>query len=199
MTTPARTLLDLSGRMPNDELATALDLALTQRAITLAELVSMLAGLPTGGGRRPAKLARLVEMRQEGRRGDSHLEARVIRLLDASGLPPPVCQHPISLEGRRYRLDLAWPELRRFAETDGFAFHGHRSAFDADRRRQNALVAAGWVGVRITSDFTDREVVSAVRALLDVPAGSMPRPAEDPAWMACEILHRAETAAPAGR
>lgn len=171
VTTPARTLLDLSGRIPEDELATAFDAGLEKRNVSLDQVAEMLDGLPTGAGRRPLQLARLLAMRREGQQGASNLEARVIRLLNDTDLPLPVCQYKISVGVNDYQLDLAWPDLRRFAEPDGFEHHGQRRSFDEDRRRQNHLVMRGWVGVRITTAFTDAEILTTVRALLALPRG----------------------------
>ena len=49
------------------------------------------------------------------------------------------------------RVDLALPEQRLAMEHDGQAVHDRAGAFVADRRRQNALVAAGWTVLRFTA------------------------------------------------
>ncbi len=52
-------------------------------------------------------------------------------------------------------------------EYDGFGAHTTRSAFDADRRRQNALVLRdGLMVLRFTSASTREEVVRDVAAAL---------------------------------
>ncbi len=50
----------------------------------------------------------------------------------------------------RYRLDFAWPELKVAVETDGWATHGPREGFEADRARDAALMARGWRVLRVT-------------------------------------------------
>ncbi len=67
-------------------------------------------------------------------------------LVRQAGLPQPVSQHVIG----RYRLDFAWPELRVAVETDGWATHGRRQAFEDDRARDAFLLAAGWRVLRVT-------------------------------------------------
>ena len=47
-----------------------------------------------------------------------------------------------------YEVDLHWPELKLVAELDGYAFHGHRRAFETDRERDLVLQAAGHRVVR---------------------------------------------------
>ena len=49
------------------------------------------------------------------------------------------------------RVDLAVPELRLAIEHDGRAVHEQPGVFRDDRRRQNALVAAGWTVLRFTA------------------------------------------------
>jgi hypothetical protein len=66
-------------------------------------------------------------------------------------LPAPVQQHAVRLgDGRRIRLDAAWPELRVAVELDGAAFHGSRTARERDLRRDTALAALGWVVLRFS-------------------------------------------------
>ncbi|MEZ5381883.1 MAG: type IV toxin-antitoxin system AbiEi family antitoxin domain-containing protein [Microthrixaceae bacterium] len=166
VTTPQRTLLDLSGRMPIDHLAAALDSGLRRRLMTLDDVASSLDPDLTGSGRRPHTLIALVEQRRTSRPCESVLEARVLRVLEAAGIPAPRCHFRVRLGGRTYRLDFAWPHLWVFLEADGFDFHAGRRSFDEDRRRQNALITAGWACVRVTSAFTDAQIVAAVRGAL---------------------------------
>jgi very-short-patch-repair endonuclease len=82
---------------------------------------------------------------------ESVLETKVARLLRASGLPAPVRQYEVTMFGRRYRLDFAWPEFRIALECDGRAFH----EFQRDRTRWRQLGAAGWTVLPVTwSDVT---------------------------------------------
>jgi very-short-patch-repair endonuclease len=98
--------------------------------------------------------------------GDSDLETRVLRALVAAGLAVPVQQHRVRLGKRTFRVDLAYPVLKLAIELDGWEFHCSRSAFDDDRTRANALVAAGWTVLRFTSRSTDAEIVACVRAAM---------------------------------
>jgi len=166
VTSPARTLLDLAGRTPVAALGTSLDDALARRLVTLETLASI---IPNQGGarwNRPSQLAELVRQRQEVGTVESPLEARVLRVLMASGLPLPVCQYEVVIGGRRYRLDFAWPPMWAYAEADGFKHHRGRRPFDRDRSRGNALAGAGWTGVHLTSAFTDEVIVADVARLL---------------------------------
>lgn len=66
-------------------------------------------------------------------------------------VPAWVQQHRIRLpDGRRVRLDAAYPEARVAVELDGAAFHGSREARERDLRRDTALAALGWVVLRFS-------------------------------------------------
>jgi very-short-patch-repair endonuclease len=65
-------------------------------------------------------------------------------------------------------VDLALPELRIAIEYDGREVHERDDVFVKDRRRQNALVAAGWVVLRFSSaDLRNPSlIVDAVRGAM---------------------------------
>lgn len=48
------------------------------------------------------------------------------------------------------QVDCHWPAERLIVDVDGNRFHGHRHAFENDRRRDQILVAAGWRVIRVT-------------------------------------------------
>lgn len=53
------------------------------------------------------------------------------------------------IEGRRYSLDISWPELRFAVEVDGFQHHRFLSDFHRDRAKRNLLALDGWVVLAI--------------------------------------------------
>jgi very-short-patch-repair endonuclease len=87
---------------------------------------------------------------------ESDLESMLIGVLRRHGLPAPARQHRVTIDGHRFRIDLCYPEQLLAIESDGFAHHGHRHAFEHDRFRQNLLVLAGWRVLR----FTWRQICS---------------------------------------
>ena len=101
------------------------------------------------GGPYLAEVLRLVD-----RRAESPMESRVRLVLVFVGLPPEV-QYPVLVNGRRYRLDLAYPAQRVAVEYDGA---GHREQAQARRDlvREADLAAAGWRVLR----FDARVVMS---------------------------------------
>jgi very-short-patch-repair endonuclease len=80
------------------------------------------------------------------RRTDNDFEERFRDLTRRAGLPQPRAQYRFG----PYRLDFAWPELRVAVETDGWATHGRREAFEDDRARDAMLMAHGWRVLRVT-------------------------------------------------
>jgi very-short-patch-repair endonuclease len=72
---------------------------------------------------------------------------------------------PVSVDGRTYRLDFAWPELKVWVEVDGRAKYGRwlrpgESPTDAvlrEKLREDAIrEATGWICIRVTwADLAD--------------------------------------------
>jgi very-short-patch-repair endonuclease len=154
VTTPARTLLDLSNVLSLDALDAALAEALVRRLVTLEDLEPRATG----------NLRRLLTTAAPTR---SKLERDFMRLLRDHGLPQPisncfVCGHEV---------DLHWPEHRLIAELDGYAYHHHRRAFETDRERDLVLATYGWRTVRLTAAQLARRATVAERfRLLLAPA-----------------------------
>ena len=167
VTTVARTLVDLSGRLSAAQLGIITDDALRRPTMTLRELERAVAGLPGASGRKPSRIRSVLAQRIEGYDpGDSGLELRVLRTIVAAGLPAPVQQHDVTVAGRSYRIDLAYPEQKLAIEVDGFEPHRHRSAFDRGRARANDLVVAGWTVLRFTSESPDADIAHSVSTAL---------------------------------
>ena len=99
---------------------------------------------------------------------DSGFERLVISVLRDAGLPMPVLQHEVCVNGRTFRLDLAYPDARVAIELDG-SVHLERQVWEADHARQNALILAGWTLLRFTwLDYTERrpQMVTEIRTAL---------------------------------
>jgi hypothetical protein len=167
VTTPARTLVDLSAVTPAPTLEKAVDGALREGLVTVASLRACFDALAGRGRRRVAHFRPILDAREPGYSpGDSDLEVRVQRWLTAAGLPPPAAQFPVLVGDRRYRIDLAYPDQRIAIELDGWAAHGTRLAFDHDRVRGNELELSGWVLLRFTSSSSRVDVVQTVQTAL---------------------------------
>ena len=165
VTTPARTWRDLATVLAPPALLAVTDQLMAARC-TLVDLQVQLAGRPTGRG---AARARSV-LPIADPRAESPMESVLRWLIHEAGLPAPELQFVINDAAGAFlgRADLAWPAHRVLVEFDG-DIHRERRVFVNDLRRQNALVAEGWVILRFTSaDVLGRpaEVVAEIRRAL---------------------------------
>jgi hypothetical protein len=86
-------------------------------------------------------------------KAESPMESETRLVMIDGGLPPPVLQYEIvDPNGRTWRLDFAWPDLRVAAEYDGVDWHSGAEAFIRDRRRAAALQDLGWTVVAIVAE-----------------------------------------------
>lgn len=95
-----------------------------------------------------ADLRRLLLTAADGTEAAS--ERLCTRLLRRHGISGWVSNHPVTVNGHRYRLDLAFLDQRLAIELDGWAFHSTPSTFRRDRARQNELLLDGWLVLRFT-------------------------------------------------
>jgi very-short-patch-repair endonuclease len=162
ITTPARTLLDLSAAGVRN-LDTVLDRAEHQRLVDFAELHALLQRYRRRPGTRSlkAQLDRYrgpVDVRSE-------LERLVYRLCRDRGLPLPHVN--CSIEGRV--RDFFWPKHRLVVEADSYGWHRSPGALNADRERDVELTLAGFRVLRFTYEqITQRPewVTSCIAAAL---------------------------------
>jgi very-short-patch-repair endonuclease len=163
VTSPARLVVDLSGRYDADRLGRIVDDLLRRHLLRLPKLALTNARLTSAPGRRPGVVDEVLAARLTGyTSGDSDLEAEILRALAAAGLPMPTAQHRVLVGGRRYRVDLAYPAMRLAIEIDSWAYHRWRSAFDRDRARRNDLTLAGYRVLQVTDGMTHGEIVGLV-------------------------------------
>jgi very-short-patch-repair endonuclease len=172
VTTPIRTLIDLSARMEDDRLLEAMEDVLRRDLATPERLAARLAVLRESGRPGAGRLQRLLVDR-DAAPSESVLEAKVWLVLCRSGLLRPVRQHWIVTPGGRYRFDFAWPDCRLALEVDGWEHHGSRAAFGKDRVRLSEATASGWRVLVATWDV----VVHDPRRLLRWVDDALARPA----------------------
>jgi very-short-patch-repair endonuclease len=148
VTSPARTVLD-NARAPDFEelIATAIDKGLaTARQIEHAiERCSSRRGV--------RRLRRILHQPGGPRRTRSWAERRLLALVRQAGLPVPMTNRLLN----GYQVDAVWPDHRLVVEIDGYEFHGGRRAFETDRKRDAAHVAAGYRVIRFTADQLEHE------------------------------------------
>ena len=132
LTTVPRTLHDLAPLISQGELERAVEEAVIRGLAAPEELTT-----------RPALRRATIEEPQITR---SEAERRLRRLIKAARLPRAVTNTRVA----GWEVDAFWPREKLVVEVDGYAYHGNRGAFERDRRKDAALVAAGYRVVRIT-------------------------------------------------
>jgi len=147
VTKPLRTLEDLRPRLSQPDF----NAALRQAEIR---------GLPVDGieiaGHDPSR---------------SQLERRFVSLCRRHRLPHAEVNAVIG----RYQADFLWRDEKLIAETDSYAFHRGRGAFELDRQREADLARAGYEVLRFTWRQVveePSEVAAAVRARLAARRGN---------------------------
>ncbi len=170
VTSVARTLVDASQHQHPEVVGQWIDQAMRDHGLQILELDSCLARLAGPGRRNVESLRAALKKRPVGYDpGESSLEARVLRILAAVGLPPPVLQHPVRRsDGRMARIDVSYPWAMVALEPEGFAFHSDRTAFDHDRIRGTELTLLGWDVYRLTSTMSDRYIADTATRALDL-------------------------------
>lgn len=162
-TTVARTLLDLAGVLDARQLKRVWEEADRLRLLRLGPVVD--ACNRAGRRRGVGTIRRLVADAEAATATRSPLEDRVLSLCRKHGLPLPATN--VEVLGRE--VDGYWPAARLVVEADGFDFHRHRAAFERDRSRDAAMLAAGYRVVRLTHRRLEDEpeiVATQLRRLL---------------------------------
>jgi hypothetical protein len=153
ITTPARTLVDLSSVLPYKALRRA---ARQARSLRLLDLRWVVDALERAGPRRgTANLKHILATGIPPTR--SELEDAVLDLIATGGFAEPDVNVPIRINGRRVIPDFRWPDHQLVIEADGAEWHDHRIAREDDAERQAVLEAHGERVVRVTWDQAVRK------------------------------------------
>jgi hypothetical protein len=157
VTAVARTLLDLADVAPARHVERALNQAEILRVFDLATVDDVLA---RAQGRRTRALRAAIEQHRRGPNlTRSGLEEAFLALVDRAGMPRPATNARVL----GYEVDAYWPRHSVVVELDSYKYHRTRRAFEADRRRDIELQAAG---LR-TARFTDRRIEQEPDAVTD--------------------------------
>jgi very-short-patch-repair endonuclease len=168
-TTFERTLCDLTTQLSWLQLGRVLDDGLRSGDTTVKKLYDVVARLDSGPYRRLTVVQGLLAQRDaDYDPGGSNAERRLVELVTNAGFPPPVQQYQVRVGGRRYFLDLAWPEHRVFVEWYGLPWHVGASRVAYDNARVSELSAVGWRPLIFTDESSQDDIIRQVRDLLDL-------------------------------
>ncbi len=146
VTTVEQTLLDLATLVPPRQLSRALGEAEYHRILDRDALRDL------ARGRKGATAIRHA-LGDDVAPTHSSLEDAFLSLIHQAQLPRPITN--AQLLGRE--VDFLWPRERVIVETDGWAAHGRRDAFDRDRARDLDFEARGYRTARISARTMRRE------------------------------------------
>ncbi len=136
VTSPARTLDDLSSVLPYKPLRRAVRQAMALKRVTLKEL-------------RDAKSKQLRQILADGYVPTrSELEDAVLDLITKGGFAPPDVNKPLA--GLTFTPDFRWPQERLVIEADSKNWHDDPIAQQDDQTRQAILEANGDRVIRVT-------------------------------------------------
>ncbi len=164
VTTLERTVLDCARLCRFTEAIVILD-GFANRGGSTQALLERLKTMP---GQRGVRLARQrIELSDGG--AQSPGETRLRLALGRGGLPPVQTQIPVQTHLGLFYLDMGWPQYRFGIEYDGMlkytrlADGSPSSVVFEEKRRQDALEAAGWTIHRVTAaDLRTREELVAL-------------------------------------
>jgi very-short-patch-repair endonuclease len=165
VTSPARTLADLTLTLDRPRAISALDAGLRAGWVPdMGPVLAQLFGRSGAGARRPW-------LREVDSRSESPLETHVRLIVTDAGLHPEELQYRIFDEGGGFvaRVDMAWPSRGVCVEADGVEYHSDPAPAYRDRDRQNALARLHWRVQRVTWWDVERRpgwIVAQVAGLL---------------------------------
>lgn len=152
VTTPARTIIDVTRTVGLESGVCAADEAIRKELCSRSELQ---AEAEAAKGRTGVARARRLPELTSGL-AESVLESLIRLILVLGGLPEPELQVRLGVRsGERFRVDFYWRQWRLVGEADGFGKYGTtpdqiRRNWISERNRQRQLEEAGFVVIRWT-------------------------------------------------
>lgn len=166
VTTPARTILDLSTDLASAQLERLVDDFLQRRVLEIGDLAKRVdAPLPLPRFDRHA-ISDIIARRSADGVGDSRRENWMYEAIVSAGLPAPVRHYQVTIGQRVRVIDCAYPELRIAVEFDGWSAHSGHTHFHGDRKRLFQFEMEGWLVFLVTQQWSSRELVEALRSAI---------------------------------
>jgi very-short-patch-repair endonuclease len=153
ITTIARTICDLAATESARATEHAYQEALYREVVSDKAVKDVLTREPT---RRGAPTIRSLTSDTRLTRSDK--ERKLVRLIKQAQLPMPLTNVPL----HGYNADLYWPAHQLVVEFDGWGAHGHRLAFEGNRKRDQVLVANGIRAMRVTDRHLTNEQIAVI-------------------------------------
>jgi very-short-patch-repair endonuclease len=166
LTSPARTLVDLSRHLTLDDLRSVLDQMLAERQTTVESIRRVAADIVTPGRPWVRRILTLLDRRSEGAAAESHWESRVHTELLRRGVVGLSAQYRLDVpHWGLVRLDLCVERLRWGIEIDGHPEHFTEVGGARDAGRDLACGAIGWQMSRVATWSLERDFRGTIDAL----------------------------------
>lgn len=150
LTSPPRTVVDMTRYVSADDLASIIEQVLERGMATERSLQRVAERLGAPGRPWVRRFLAALAARGGGAPAESEWERRVHAELQRRGVGGLVRQHAVAVPGYgRVRFDLAIPDLRWALEVDVHPEHRSLEGASRDNRRDAAAEAAGWVVRRV--------------------------------------------------
>jgi hypothetical protein len=169
---PVRMVLDAVHRLPDAKAVALIESAIVKGLVKPAALERRARELTHS--KRPGcavALRILADINPDLARSRNEWEALVARRARDAGLDPPALEFAVTIDGRRYIMDAAWPAVTVGLEFDGRDPHMRKRVHDSDSVRRNDFLDAGWLRFGITAaalqrrdDRVFRQVARAIAA-----------------------------------
>ncbi len=153
ITSVARTICDIAATESARDTEHAFQEALYRDVATDKALEAVLEREPR---RRGARVIRALIA--DPRLTRSEKERLLLSLIRQAQLPTPLTNAPV----HGYKADLYWPQQGLVVEFDGWQAHGHRLAFESNRKRDQILIANGLRVLRVTDRQLTNEPIALV-------------------------------------
>jgi very-short-patch-repair endonuclease len=161
---PAGALIEFAAEATPDELGDAVAEARSRKLVRDGELEAAVAA--AGRRRGAAQMRAFLHDEGEPAITRSRAERRFRKLLRAAQLPQP----RVNAKVAGLVPDFLWESEKVVLEVDGWKFHGHRRAFENDRKRDRILSDAGYHVIRVTyRHFTEEPLalIAHIARILD--------------------------------
>jgi very-short-patch-repair endonuclease len=162
VTSPARTVIDLSADLDHKHLERAFESAIRMGYITPEFLMRRLRKLGTKGRRRARRIIEVLVDRGDAPPSDSDFEILIKQVLRDGDLPLPEMQVPVhDDQGFIARVDFIYPLLKLILEADSYKHHAGREDWATDGAKRRRITALGYSIMPITyrDVMTDRRAV----------------------------------------
>ena len=152
-TTAARTICDSVRTVDGSLIQPWVDDVIRRRLTTVETLDETCARFEALRARKIELVRAAIERIIPGQeKTDNDFELEALREIAKANLPLPFLQFQVTIDGRVYVIDLAWPRYKLGVELKGFHPHGGRAQWDYDTNiKENAFRRIGWAVYAYTS------------------------------------------------